>query len=163
MKNIGLIALFAFILACGGKDEKAEATLKEAAKLHNEAVAIHDSLMPKMKEINELKAKLAAQKDTLAGKNDSLATSLQTQISAMETVSQEMRTWMENIVEVPGNEHHHHHEGEEHKGEHEHDHAHEHGKKVDVTPEQMLEIQKEIKANVLKIKDNVNALLLKIN
>jgi seryl-tRNA synthetase len=153
MKNVLLFALLTFACACGGKDEKAEATLKEAARLHNEAVAIHDSLMPMMKEINMLKVALVAQKDSLTGKNDSLAGSLQTQIAALDAVSQEMRTWMENIVEVPGNEHHHHHEGEAHKEGEAHDH--EHGKKVDVTPEQMLEIQKEIKANILKIKDKV--------
>ncbi|TAH18682.1 MAG: hypothetical protein EAZ08_10870 [Cytophagales bacterium] len=161
MKNLLFIGLLAFIFACGGKDEKAEIIFKEAAVLHNEAVAIHDSIMPMMKQINDLKAQLSAQKDSLAGKNDSISNQLQGKISEIEAISQEMSTWMANLVEVPGNEHeHHHHEGEEHK-EGEEEHKHEHGEKVEVTPEQMLEIQKETKANIIKIKDKASAILEK--
>lgn len=161
MKNILFIALLAFAVACGGKDEKTEAIFREAGALHNEAVAIHDSLMPLMKGINTLKASLSAQKDSLVGKNDSLANQLQAQISEIETTSQEMSAWMGNLVEVPGNEHeHHHHEGEEHK-EGEEGHKHEHGAKVDVTPEQLLDIQKEAKVTILKIKESVISILNK--
>ncbi len=163
MKNILFIALLTLAIACGGKDEKTEAIFKEAGILHNEAIAIHDSIMPLMKNINELKASLSMKKDSLVGKNDSLANQLQGQISEIEAVSQEMKTWMSNLVEVPGNEHEHHdHEGEEHKeDEKEEEHKHEHGAKVEVTPEQLLEIQKEAKANILKIRDNTVNILNK--
>lgn len=161
MKNLLFIGLLAFVFACGGKDEKAEAIYKEAAVLHNEAVAIHDSVMRTMKQINDLKVQLSAQKDSLSGKNDSLANGLQDKIGEIEALSQEMSAWMTSLVEVPGNEHdHHHHEGEEHK-EGEEEHKHEHGAKVEVTPEQMLEIQKETKANIIKIKDKASAILEK--
>jgi ABC-type nickel/cobalt efflux system permease component RcnA len=152
-----LLALF-ILFSCGGKDEKTEALLKEAAQWHNEAVAIHKELMPKMKEIEALKAKLTAQKDSLIGKEDNTVSQLEVQIMDLENISKEMKEWMENIVEVPNNEeHHHHHEGEEH----EHDHKHEHGAKIDLTPEQMLEVQKEMKANILKIQGKVKAILEK--
>jgi len=163
MKNILFIGLVAFVLACGGKDEKSEVIFKEAAVLHNEAMAIHDSVMPLMKQINELKAQMTVQKDSLLGKNDALSNQLQAQIGEIEGISKEMSEWMGNLVEVPGNEHDHHdHEGEENKeGEHEEHNHEEHGKKIEVTPEQLLEIQKETKANILKIKEKAIAVLNK--
>ncbi len=151
-----LLAMF-ILFSCGGKDEKTEAILKEAAKWHNEAAAIHKELMPKMKEIEALKATLTAQKDSLIGKDESMVSQLESQIMDLENISKEMKEWMENIVEVPNNEEHHHHEGEEHA----HDHKHEHGAKIDLTPEQMLEVQKEMKTNILKIQDKVKAILEK--
>jgi queuine/archaeosine tRNA-ribosyltransferase len=152
--------LFALLLvfSCNGKDEKAEALLKEAVKWHNEAMAIHKELMPAMKEIEELKTELTAQRDSLAGRDENAISQLDAQIMNLENISKEMQEWMGNIVEVPHDgEHHHHHEGEEH----DHDHSHEHGAKIDLTPEQMLEIQKEMKANILKIQDKVKAILEK--
>jgi predicted glycoside hydrolase/deacetylase ChbG (UPF0249 family) len=152
MKKL-IYILSLLIFACGGKDEKSEAILKEAAKLHNEAVAVHDSLMPMMKKINELESQLSVKKDSLVGKNDSLANQVQAEIVNMEAISAEMKTWMESIVEVPGNEEHHHHEGDGHE------HKHDHSEKVEVTPDQMLEIQKEMKVNILKIKEKVKNVL----
>ncbi|GAB4113654.1 MAG: hypothetical protein OHK0057_16120 [Thermoflexibacter sp.] len=154
------IVLFALLLgfSCNGKDEKSEALLREAVKWHNEAMAIHKELMPKMKAIEELKAKLTAQKDSLAGKDENAISQLDAEIMNLENISTEMQEWMKNIVEVPHDEeHHHHHEGEAH----EHDHSHEHKAKIDLTPEQMLDIQKEMKANILKIQEKIKAVLQK--
>lgn len=154
------ILLFALLLvfSCNGKDEKSEALLKEAIKWHNEAMAIHKELMPKMKALEELKAKLTAQKDSLAAKDENAISQLDAEIMNLENISKEMKEWMENIVEVPHNEeHHHHHEGDAH----DHDHSHEHGAKIDLTPEQMLDVQKEMKNNILKIQDKINAVLEK--
>ena len=155
MKNLFYLSFgLCFLIACDGKDGKSEQILKEAATIHNQAVAIHDSLMPKIKEINELKAVLVAQKDSLTGKNDSVANGLAKQIAEIEEVNKEMRDWMENIVEVPNNEHHHHH-GVGDKHDHNHDHKE---AKVDIMPEQMLEIQVEMRKNILKIKDKVSTI-----
>lgn len=154
MKNV--VYLFVFLItliACGGKDEKSEQLLKEAAQIHNEAMAIHDSLMPKIKKINDLKANLILQKDSLVGKNDSLAGELQKQIATIEEIGSDMKLLMENMVEVPGNEAHHHHEHGEGHEHHDHNHS-----KTEVTSEQMLEIQKEMKANILKIKEKISSL-----
>lgn len=159
-QNYFSIVLFALLLvfSCNGKDEKAEALLKEAAKWHNEAMAIHKELMPKMKEIEELKAKLTAQKDSLVGRDENAINQLETEIVKLENISKDMQEWMENIVEVPHNEeHHHHHEGEAH----DHNHSHEHRTETDLAPEQMLEIQKEMKTNILKIQDKIKAVLEK--
>ncbi|SFF41605.1 hypothetical protein [Thermoflexibacter ruber] len=152
------IALFALLLlfSCNGKDEKSEALLKEAVKWHNEAMAIHKELMPKMKALEELKAKLTAQKDSLAGKDENAISQLDAKIMNLENISKGMKEWMENIVEVPHDEeHHHHHEGDAH----DHDHSREHEAKIDLTPEQMLEIQKEMKANILQIQEKIKAVL----
>ena len=82
---------------------------------------------------------------------------IQEQLRSVESSNPEMGyirkrllTWEENLVEVPGFAH-----------EHEHDHAghHHHGPKLKVTPEHMLNIQKEFLDSIQAIQRDVQMYL----
>lgn len=106
--------------------------LKEAASVHNEAVALAGTLEER---INALQA------DTTAGISpDSIA-----------AWNAAIKIWESDLVEVPGNEEHHHHDHGE--GE-DHDHHH-HEAPPNVTPAEMLTIQKELKARIEAIANRI--------
>jgi SMC interacting uncharacterized protein involved in chromosome segregation len=134
-----------FLTACGGSASKEDqALLDEAGKIHLEASAIQEEVEPELTVLdslrNQLTTRRAALKDTVA------ATAALAQINS---VMASMEEWEENAVEVPGVEHKHDHaEGEGH-------HHHEHKKAPDVTATQMLDIQKEIKKNIERIRTDV--------
>lgn len=122
-RTISWVATVLVTVACGGSKE--DPMLKEAASVHNEAVALAGTLEER---INALQA------DTTAGISpDSIA-----------AWNAAIKLWESDLVEVPGNEEHHHHDHGE--GE-EHDHHH-HEAAPNVTSDEMLIIQKELKARI---------------
>ncbi|WP_420155401.1 hypothetical protein [Siphonobacter sp.] len=131
--------------------EKENPQLKEAAAIHNEAHEIMESIEPEVKSLDSLQSALAnkqiAAKDTAA---------FASAVAALDKVQTDFKAWEENLVTVPGMEHEHEHEHEGH-GEGEHHHHHEHKKAPDVTPEQHVEIQKEIKKSIEQIQIELKA------
>lgn len=106
-------------IACSNKPNADEKVWKEAAVVHNEMMAL----------AHQLEARLTMlESDT-------------TDVVRVDSIviwKAAIEAWEQEIVEVPGNEEHDQHkEGEEH---HHRDH-----KVVEVTPEQMLTIQQELK------------------
>jgi len=133
-------------VACGPeKDPKME----EAGKIHLAAMEIEESLHEQIEGIDSLKIVLNDKKKTLT--DAAAVASIDSAVAELDAVAKSFEEWEGNLVEVPGLPHeHHHHEGEEHH--------HDHKPAPEVSGEQMIEIQKEIKANIEKIKtDFTNA------
>jgi ABC-type nickel/cobalt efflux system permease component RcnA len=129
-----------FLTACG---DKKDPKMEEAGKIHLEAMEIEESLHEQVEGIDSLKIVLTDKKKTLT--DAAAVASIDSTISALDLVAKSFEEWEESLVEVPGLAHeHHHHEGEEHH--------HDHKPAPNVSSDQMIEIQKEIKANIEKIK-----------
>jgi hypothetical protein len=107
--------------------KKKDALLEEAAKIHNEAVELAKQLED---ELSQLARDTTYMRDSL------------------ESWRVAIEKWENNLVEVPGNESH------DHKS---HDH-HYHGKQQsELTSDQILSIQNELKAQIDSIKSRINA------
>lgn len=138
-----LIASGVLLGACG---DKKDPKMEEAGKVHLEAMAIEESLHEQIEAIDSIKIVLNDKKKTLTDaaqivKADSV-------LAALDGVAKSFETWEENVIEVPGLAHEHHH------GEGEH-HHHDHKPAPDLTADQMLDVQKESKANIEKIKSDL--------
>jgi hypothetical protein len=115
-------------LACSSVKED-EKLLKEAAVVHNSAVALAAQLESDLERLK---------RDT---------TIVQDSLHVLENA---LEVWEETLVEVPGNDEHHH-EG--------HDHHHDHGHtQTGLTAGQMLVVQQELKRNLQTIETRLNAL-----
>lgn len=115
------------ITACNKQQNKDEVVLRQAAVVHNEM----------MEAAHELEERL----DSLG--NDSLNAALADSVSVWKELFEE---WENDVVEVPGNEEHAGHGKEEHHHEH---------KSVEVTPDQMLIIQRELKNRLDHIRKRI--------
>ena len=62
-------------------------------------------------------------------------------LDSIEVLKADLELWESNLIEVPGHDHDHHG----------HDHNHDHGSQPDLTPEMMLEVQKELLETIQKI------------
>ncbi|MFN8357329.1 MAG: hypothetical protein U0Y10_22925 [Spirosomataceae bacterium] len=148
MKKIASLVLVAFavlVWACGNS-LKDDPQVKEAGKLHLEASEIQEEIEPLVEQIDSVNTALAEKKKTLA---DSSAQQAEEVIAALSKVKTDFEDWEKNVFEVPGVEHNHA-EGEEHH------HHHDHKPAPDLTPEQMLEVQKEMLKTIQGLKEAVN-------
>lgn len=103
MKNILkllFIAVFGMLAACGksGKDSPAGDPVAENTNqaLYNEAMDIHDEVMPKMGTLMSVKRKL---KDTLAtpGLNEALKKDIEARIQLLDSAHKSMMDWMHGV------------------------------------------------------------------
>jgi len=100
--------------------------LKDAAQVHNEAIALAQQLEEQLEHLT----------------NDS--TVLEDSLIVWRT---DLEKWKYNLPEVPWNENHEHHE----QGQHDH------GKQLpELTPDQMLSVQREMKAQLELITSRIN-------
>jgi hypothetical protein len=101
--------------------------------INHQAIVLHNSMVKKANHIehrlNEIKKDSAISRDSLA------------------LLSTLLARWKGELVEVPGNEDH------DHAG-----HEHHHGKAIDLTDEQILEIQKELDERLSSIGQRVSRL-----
>lgn len=139
-----LLTAYGFLLvSCG---DKKDPKMEEAGKIHLEAMEIEETLHEQVEGIDSLKIVLNDKKKTVT--DAAAVASIDSTVAALDAVAKSFEEWEENLVEVPGLAHeHHHHEGEEHH--------HDHKPAPDVSGDQMIEIQKEIKANIQKIKSDL--------
>lgn len=139
-----LLTVCGFLLvSCG---DKKDPKMEEAGKIHLEAMEIEETLHEQVEGIDSLKIVLNEKKKTVT--DAAAIASIDSTVAALDAVAKSFEEWEENLVEVPGLAHeHHHHEGEEHH--------HDHKPAPEVSGEQMIEIQKEIKANIEKIKSDL--------
>jgi len=107
--------------------KKEDPLLVEAATIHNEAVALAERLET---HLNQLAKEASYQKDSLV------------------TWRIAIEKWKSQLVEVPGNESHDFHQ---------HAHHDDGAKLPDLTSEQILLIQQEMKAQLDSIKTRINA------
>ena len=110
-----------WLTACSASS-KEDKVLQEAADVHNMALLMAEELETTLKQ------------------NTFPADSTSAILAAIEA-------WENDLVEVPGNEHHHEHEG--------HNHSHE---PVNVTAEEMLKLQLELKQRIEQIKKRVDVI-----
>lgn len=190
IQNLFILLLMAVIITACQEDPKDNPALQEAFKIHQEAMAIHDEIMPKMKDMNDTKGAVKQAMNQIQVRAEEMDTesfsALQTTMASLDAADKGMRDWMANISEVPGFAHDHDHgdhedhdhgDHEDHdhgdheghdEGDHEdhddhdheaegHDHEHKHGADPKLTPEQILEVQKTHKADILKLKEEMEA------
>jgi hypothetical protein len=140
-----VMALLAgFVVACGPSAEE-KAVAAETEKLHEEIHAEEKLVKTQLAELDQLKPRLAALKDSLTSGPDSLrAGQLTATLAAIEGLGSTYAEWEKTLAQLP-----HDHEGHDHAEGEAHDHT-----TTQATPEQVLEVHKEVKANLLKIKEN---------
>lgn len=143
MKKILILAAGITVMACSSKTPKDNPVLVEANKVHLEAEAIQEKIEPEIEKIDSLKNLLAVRK---TAKADSLANDLTTLKAGFED-------WEKNFFAVPGFEHTH---------EEGHEHHHDHTPAPELPADKMLEVQKEIKANIESIEARLNNLIAQI-
>ena len=108
MRNLYfLVCLIAFVTSCkpgssSDKETMAE-TPSEIQALENQVMAVHDEVMPKMKDINDLSAKLRAAKANIKedeyGKKQSPA-GLEEVQGALKLAEQGMWDWMKSFSDT---------------------------------------------------------------
>jgi hypothetical protein len=144
MKQLPIFVFFAIILLSVSCNEKKDTNLEQAAALHNEASAIQEEIEPQIEAIDSLIMTLA---DIKKVKTDAVDVSqIDSTIAALNAVSLSFKDWESNLIEVPGMKHSHTESAEHH---------HEHKPAPEMSSEQMLAVQKEIKANIVKIKEDL--------
>ena len=137
------IALLAFLaIGCSQDNPKDNPILQDAFSLHKEAIAVHDALMPEFEKWTELETALENEITRMNVAAEALDTVRMGELDAAKRQLAEakanMKTWMENLAEVPGFEDEDH--GHDHGDGHDHDHHH-HGDEAKLTPEQVKEVQ----------------------
>lgn len=135
------------ILAGCGHSSKDHALLEEAAKIHQEAVKIDETVKPQLDA-------LVNQANSLAVQGRALTEEEQAFINAVGQLQTSYGFWEENHIEVPGFDHEHGH----HHHDHDHDHSHDHGPGLELTASDMLLVQKEFRDSIISIKERVEAL-----
>ena len=136
--------LISLLFSCTSKSPKDNPVLVEANKIHMEASAIQEEIKPTIERLDSLKAVLLVQKTPVA---DSL-------VNNLEKIKTDFEDWEKNLFEVPGFEDAHE------EGEH---HHHDHTLAPELPADKMLEVQKEIKANIIKIKKELEITTNRIN
>ncbi|MFD2524020.1 hypothetical protein [Emticicia soli] len=144
MKKIRMLAAGIAVMACSSKTPKDNPVLVEANQVHLEAEAIQEKIEPEIEKIDSLKNLLAVRK---TAKADSL-------VNDLSKLNADFEDWEKNFFAVPGFEHTHE-EGHEH-------HNHDHTPAPELPADKMLEVQKEIKANIESIEARLNNLLAQI-
>ena len=141
------IAIFVAALLCSCQSPQPADNAGEAEKIHLEIIAIEGALAGKIDTLIQLRNQLAIQGRALTPEE----IAFNNQVTGIESSITYFRG---NLPEPPGLEHDH--AGHDHAG-----HDHHHGPTLDVTPEQMLAIQKEFRDSILSIQQRVTGLLQK--
>ncbi len=122
-------------------NDQKDPNLEQATILHNEASAIQAEIEPQIEGIDSLVNRLNDMKK--AATNAVAVAKIDSTIAALNVVAASFKDWEENLIEVP-NMKHNHADGEAHH--------HEHKPAPEMSSEQMLAVQQETKANIVKIK-----------
>ena len=139
-----VLMLFLGFNSCGHQHQKGKASelLKEAAMIHQEAINIEQALQPELQALIQRANGINIQGRALTEEEMAF-------VKAVENLRASYGYWEENHVEVPGFEHEHGHD---------HDHDHHHGPGLEVSPADMLLIQKEFRDSILSIKERIEKL-----
>lgn len=145
MKKIILIPLLVtMLIACGRKKENTE---NAALTIYEEAMKLHNEVMPHIDEMYQLEGKLNALRDSLVEDSTGNAQRIVTideKLSSLKTASKDMMDWMHNIQDVPAVQSasgHEHHSGHGNKSGSE-----------QAEPEETLHIQQQQKRRIEEIK-----------
>ncbi|MEM6734855.1 MAG: hypothetical protein AAF620_02180 [Bacteroidota bacterium] len=149
MKKLLLIVL---ITACASSQEE---------KLYDQSIETHDLAIKIGERVGEKIKQIEIHSQTL---DEPLKTLLQ---DSLKILTGDYAFWKSTIVEVPGHEHDHHeddHREDDHRDhdhtEHDHaEHEHNHTPAADLTPEMMLDIQKDLRGRILGLNIRVQKIL----
>lgn len=121
------VMVFAFFISCHTTNEEDAHHLQQAAEIHKAMMEIEEQFEAQLDSLKSFSHQAVEIRDSL------------------QVIEKDFELWEKNVVEVPGDD-----SGEAH--DHGHGHGH-HGEKenLQVTPEQMVEIQKELKSNLEKL------------
>ena len=108
-------------------------------KLHTQSVETHDLAIKIGEHVEEKIQRIAHH---AGNQEEPLKSLLQ---DSVKVLTQDFTYWQSTIVEVPGHEHDHHH--------------HDHSTVPDLTPEMMLDIQKDLRDRVIKLNVRAQRLL----
>jgi hypothetical protein len=138
--------LIGLLYACTTPPTEDDATLQEAARVHTEAMRIEAEVEARFVRADSLR-QLAALAEPDTGRIRQRERLLQ----AFDQTRSAFRSWQQEIVEVPGAGEHEHHD-------HGHGHSHDHAATPlpEVSAEQMLEIQQEMKRTIEMIQEELN-------
>lgn len=129
-----IIVLSFFILSCQSKEKTTRA---ETA--YNEAMTVHDEVMPRMDEIHKLKKELTLQLEKVESEEE--IGKIKRAISNLEKADHGMMDWMHNVIKYPDESS----KEESHAG-------HDHGMHNTDTS---LSIHQEQKEAILKVKSDM--------
>ena len=139
-RTFSLLLLLALAAACRKNEDPA---LQQARQVHMEAHEQMEGLEPQMAAADSLWNLLQDAKKTTRD-----TTAYATAQVGLRQSLLAFNQWKENIVGVPGLEE------DEHAGhDHGHQHNHSHEKAPDLTPQQLLAVQQEMKASLDKIQN----------
>lgn len=146
-----LLSFIVLVSSCNtkasGDETPTDPLLIEANSLHLEAMEVEKSFAPMLNELIDKKNSIQVQGRELTQEEINFT-------SFAEKVEKYYFEWQENRVEVPGFEHDHDHSGHDH-------HHHHHGNDVKLTPQQMLEVQKQSYEDLSTMKTKVEHYLNK--
>ncbi|MDX1939628.1 MAG: hypothetical protein SFU99_03705 [Saprospiraceae bacterium] len=136
------LVLLAIFIACG-TSKKESPELHEAGEIHEQAMAIEKDMKAQFEQLVQIKNSINVQGRMLTAAEIAF-------VEQVEAIESSYHFWEENHVEVPGHEH----------GEHEHaDQDHDHAAKLELTPTDMLAVQREFRDSIVVIKQRVEMAL----
>ncbi|HMN91026.1 MAG TPA: hypothetical protein PKD70_07795 [Saprospiraceae bacterium] len=150
MKHLSLILTISTLIACGQASKKENPILAEAAEIHAQAMRIEQTMKPNLEALIQIKNNLNIQGRALTSQEQDL-------ITQIELLAARYAYWEENHVEVPGHEHHDHADHAHH--DHDHHHGHHHNANLDLSPQDMLLVQREFLDSIRVISQSVEQLL----
>ena len=120
-----LLVLFIMVFASCSKENEKDPLLVKAFEVHKKSLSLAKDV-----------------KEVLDGMPENDSTAMR--------IEKSLKAWEEMVIEVPGFEHEHHH-----THDHEHHHHHNHGSQINLTPQQMLDIQIELQDSIAAIKEDL--------
>ena len=148
MKKIILTLVAAtLMISCESKKENTETNEVTALTVYQEAMKIHDEVMPRMDEMYQLQGKLKKMNDSL--RTDSVANAskiaiVREKLSALETANKDMMDWMHNVKDVPG--------AAAPAGHENHSSGHSDSSALKESPEELLKTQQDQKKRIEEVR-----------
>nr|WP_299382210.1 hypothetical protein [Allomuricauda sp.] len=129
MLMLGMIVLWS---SCGDKKQSNE-NLQKAFEIHEKTISIHKMVLNQM--------------DALKTNKDSLF--VETYSNDLNTISGSLEEWEEQLIEVPGFDH------DEDHSDHDHEYHDHHDEQQKLTPEQHLEVQRQLLVEIQAIAEKI--------
>jgi hypothetical protein len=98
MYRIGYLACCLIFLSCSGNRNQ-EDPYDESRQVYQEAIDIHDEVMPKMDRIMQLQKSLSMARENAT--DESLRMKIDSSLSELEAAHDGMMQWMRNIPRIP--------------------------------------------------------------
>ena len=98
-KNAAALLLMSGMLLACNNPKDSDDVYHVSREIYNQAIEIHDEVMPKMSQIMQLQKSLKATKDNL--EDEKVKIQVDSAINDLENAYDRMMTWMRNIPRIP--------------------------------------------------------------